>query len=399
MSLQPIRASADLARLVNEGFDLAIQGGHLVVRGVPFVDGTGRVARGSVVSVLDLAGDRTVRPRSHIAYFAGGTPCDGQGRPLSMLHPRNQRSLGDGLEVSHLMSSQPRQGGYADYYQKVTTYVAQIEAHAQAVEPGVSARRGVGGASSPVFSPFRYVDTASARAGIGAFSERLAHHRIGIVGLGGSGSYILDLVAKTPVGRIHLWDADVFEQHTAFRTPGAASAEEIAARPAKVDHLARIYSRMHRGIVPHRRRMTQDTMGALRKLDFVFIAVDSPASRRPLVEFLEAVGKPFIDVGLGLHVSDEGIVGTVRVTTSTSEMRGHVRDRARIPMSGGEDGEDPYSTNVQIADLNCLNAALAVIRWKRLVGFYADFEREHWSAYSIDGNAMLNEERPSGGMT
>jgi hypothetical protein len=196
------------------------------------------------------------------------------------------------------------------------------------------------------------------------------------------------------VSRIHLWDPDVFEQHTAFRAPGAPTLEELGRRPAKVDYLASIYGRMHAGIVPHRSRLGSSNLQGLRNVNFVFIAVDSAASRRPIVEFLEMVEKPFIDIGMGLHVSDMGIVGTVRVTTSTDAMRGHVRERGRIPMTGDDDADDPYSSNVQVADLNCLNAALAVIRWKRHLGFYADFEHEHWSAYSVDGNSLMNEERP-----
>lgn len=34
--------------------------------------------------------------------------------------------------------------------------------------------------------------------------------------------------------------------------------------------------------------------------------------------------------------------------------------------------EDVYRTNIQIAELNALNAAIAVIRFKQLRGFYVD---------------------------
>jgi hypothetical protein len=37
-------------------------------------------------------------------------------------------------------------------------------------------------------------------------------------GLGGTGSYILDLVSKTPVNEILLFDSDDFLQHNAFRS-------------------------------------------------------------------------------------------------------------------------------------------------------------------------------------
>ncbi|MFC6355756.1 hypothetical protein [Luethyella okanaganae] len=33
-------------------------------------------------------------------------------------------------------------------------------------------------------------------------------------------------------------------------------------------------------------------------------------------------------------------------------------------------------------------------RTKKLFGFYADLEQEHYSAYTIDGNHLLNEDQP-----
>ncbi len=43
--------------------------------------------------------------------------------------------------------------------------------------------------------------------------------------------------------------------------------------------------------------------------------------------------------------------------------------------------------------MNALNAALAVIRWKKLCGVYADLEGEHHSGYVIDGNHIVNDEQ------
>ncbi len=34
------------------------------------------------------------------------------------------------------------------------------------------------------------------------------------------------------------------------------------------------------------------------------------------------------------------------------------------------------------------------MKWKKICGFYADREREHFSAYSIASNKLFNEERP-----
>jgi hypothetical protein len=49
-----------------------------------------------------------------------------------------------------------------------------------------------------------------------------------------------------------------------------------------------------------------------------------------------------------------------------------------------------------MVELNSLSAALAVIRWKKLRGFYADTESETTSIYTVDGNAIIND-RPEQG--
>lgn len=193
------------------------------------------------------------------------------------------------------------------------------------------------------------------------------------------------------MSRIHLFDDDVFLQHNAFRGPGAASIEDLAERQPKVRYYDRIYSRIHRGIVAHQVKLTAENLGLLDRLDFVFLCMDQAAAKRPIVRSLERNGVSFIDVGMGLEVGEAGITGIVRTTTSTPAMRRHVWDKARVPMVN--DGlPDAYSTNVQVNDLNALNAAFAVIRWKRLLGFYQDLENEHFSAYSVDGNHLLNDD-------
>ena len=68
-----------------------------------------------------------------------------------------------------------------------------------------------------------------------------------------------------------------------------------------------------------------------------------------------------------------------------------MRDQKRIGLSGGG-ADGVYSRNIQIAELNALNAALAVIKWKKLLGFYRDLENEHFSAYTLDGNVIVNED-------
>jgi hypothetical protein len=69
-----------------------------------------------------------------------------------------------------------------------------------------------------------------------------------------------------------------------------------------------------------------------------------------------------------------------------------VRTKGRITFTDG-DGNNEYGRNIQIADLNALNAALAVIKWKKLFGFYRDLGDEYFSAYTSDGNSLINEDQ------
>jgi len=88
--------------------------------------------------------------------------------------------------------------------------------------------------SKPEESVFNYIDTNSSRAEVEAISDKLKGRKIGIMGLGGTGSYVLDLVAKTPADEIHLFDGDEFAQHNAFRAPGAPSVDQLRTPPPKV---------------------------------------------------------------------------------------------------------------------------------------------------------------------
>lgn len=381
----------DIRRLAEEGYSVWLGQGRLVVGDVPYVDEARRVCRGTLVCQLELAGDIIVPPMHHQAHFAGGRPCDDRGRPLRAVTAGFRRDWGGGLVTQHMLCTLPPEGRFESYHDMVTTMVALLAGHAEALDPQATARLGRVLMSEASASPFAYVDTASSRVGIGGLAARFERQSVGILGLGGTGGYVLDLVAKTPVARIHLVDHDEFRQHNSFRAPGAASLDDLRAQRRKVDHFDRIYSAMHRGIVPHPVRLGPHSLHLLAHMDFAFVCLDDPAAKPIILAELERLDVPYVDVGMGLQHTDAGLTGAVRVTASTPGMRAHVRERSRIPMTE-PGGADPYASNVQVADLNALNAALAVIRWKKWAGFYADLEREHFSVYSIDGNHLLNED-------
>lgn len=365
-----------------------MRGGYLVLTHVPYVGADRQVKYGVLVSALHLAGEQTARPKTHVVYFQGEQPCDSEGRVITALvHQALHQQLAPGVMVDRSFSNKPA-GGFTDYFHKMTSYVSVLCGPAEVLSPGVTARTFVSETGDEEdTSPFHYRNTASTRAEIDLVTARLHGQKIAIVGLGGSGSYLLDLVAKTPVAEIHLYDGDRFYQHNAFRAPGAPTLDELRTAPFKVDHFSAVYSRMHRGIRPHPVNMEAENVEALGTVDFVFICVDKGSVRGLLVNALERLGKPFIDVGMSVEVvrGTDSLLGTVRVSTSWPENR---TGREHIPM-GDAERDDAYHRNIQIADLNSLNATLAVIQWKKRCGFYQDLAGEGFFAYALNVNRLV----------
>lgn len=393
MSQRPINRSADLTKLRDEGYDLEVRSGCLLVKNVPYVNSQRQVKRGILVIKLVLADEQTGRPDTHVAYFAGDYPCNDDGSEIAQIkHGSNTHSLADGVAVNHSFSAKPKPAdSYPDYYAQVTTYVAILSGPAQRIDSTLTAK------THPLIvpdddsdDPFNYTDTASSRAEIVEVTKKLARKKIAILGLGGTGSYVLDLVAKTPAREIHLYDGDTFYQHNAFRSPGAPSGDELRMKLPKVTYFKNLYSRMHRGIVDHPVYLEAGNVEELRGMDFVFVCLDKGGPKKLIVGKLEEFNIPFTDVGMGIQLDDNTLGGIVRVTTSTPQKRHHFRERVSFEDTPGD---DDYNRNIQVADLNALNAALAVLKWKKHFGFYRDLKSEQHSQFSIDTNLLLNEDR------
>jgi ThiF family len=227
-------------------------------------------------------------------------------------HQQRQRSdLAVGLTADCSFSQKPGPDGYADYYDKFITYVNLVVGHAQAVQPGVTATT-----FRPVpddeDSVFLYMDTASSRAGITALTDKLALPKVAIVGMGGTGAYLLDFLAKLPIRELHLYDADIFATHNAFRAPGAAPIEELREGRLKVDHHAGRYQPMRRGIHPHSVYVTAQNAEELLAMDFVFLAMDPSEHKKAIVGRLGSSPVPFVDTGIGILSEPGGLRGNAR---------------------------------------------------------------------------------------
>ena len=240
---------------------------------------------------------------------------------------------------------------------------------------------------------FKYPDTNSSRAKIEYLNRKFLNQKIAIIGLGGTGSYLLDQIAKTPVKEIHIFDGDIFQLHNAFRSPGAIASEKLESENGlkKVDYYYEIYSNMHNGIKPHDKFITSENIVELNGIDYVFISVDKNEVRYNITQSLLVMGVTFIDVGMEVNKVDDCLLGTIRVTIGTKSKNNHLPSRiGSHELEGNE-----YANNIQIADLNCLNAMFAILKWKKLCGFYQDVKQEHNQLFFINTNKLLNEDNPT----
>ena len=230
-----------------------------------------------------------------------------------------------------------------------------------------------------VRNPFKIPNTFEARSDIGSVQDRIRDKRIAIIGVGGTGSYILDLIAKTPVAEIHLLDSDEIDWHNFMRAPGAPTAEEIESRRSepsyKVDYHHCKYASLREGVYPHTIRVDSplqfDEFLSTHPIDFAFVCIDQlPDTDSPrqdaVYAALSEARVPFIDSGISITLEDSGITGTV---TTSAYSEGSMEWQSAIPNARVQ-GALPGYRNVQLPEVNALAASLAVMEWRRRTGQY-----------------------------
>src|SRR5438552_18855404 len=111
MSQRLVSLNGDLSKLRAEGLDIFVgKSNHLFVRGVPSVNAAKEIKSGIIASVLDLAGETTIPPESHVVYFVGDLPCDEHGSTLPGVSQNTNQALGEGLVPNHQISRKPTTG-------------------------------------------------------------------------------------------------------------------------------------------------------------------------------------------------------------------------------------------------------------------------------------------------
>lgn len=382
-----INHNPQLQKLKDEGFNLRLDNGFLVADNIPYLDESGNIKYGIFIDALVMNGLQILKPRDHTLYFNGLKPHDNSQKPISsIIHPSSRtKKHTSSLESNFYFSSKPDCGRYKDYYEKFTTYFKIVSGGIISMYPNIISVGSVKLESDN--SHFKYLDTNTTRADIQVITDKLKNYKVAIVGCGGTGSYILDFLSKTPLGEVHIFDNDEFLQHNAFRAPGAFEIEVMEQRLSKVEVFKENYSKIKNNIYSHCTKVDEKNLPLFNEFDFVFLALDS--GKEEIIAYLEKNRIPFVDTGIGLFVNEDSLGGNVKAVFYDGERGSHLKNY--INYTNKED--ELYETNIQIAELNSMAAAMAVYKWKASLGFYSELKQSNVLTFSISTGNLYAEDK------
>jgi hypothetical protein len=376
----------DLKELIDKGYSVSILDNYLVVRDIPYLDDKQNLHIGVIVSKVIFIDEVHVQLEDHQIFFCGSHPHELTGNPIPNLGggPTNLFLSESDIVVQRSFSNKP-EGGYKDFFEKIENYVNLFSGPAITLFDTTPFTFRLVETNSE--SVFNFQDTLTSRAEIGDLSAKLTDDVIAIIGLGGTGSYLLDFFVNTPVKEIRAFDLDDFHVHNAYRSPGKTSADEFGKK--KADVYQKRYSEFRKNINIHAKYIQSDSIGDMLGVTFAFVCVDKGSSRKGIIDLLVSLKIPFIDVGMGLDRSAGAISGTLRTTYLSEHEAQSVLGKNIIPVT--DIPEDVYRNNIQISELNALNACFATIRYKQLRGFYADDSNYHQILFTLDSFQSLGE--------
>jgi len=132
--------------------------------------------------------------------------------------------------------------------------------------------------------------------------ERIRATRVGVVGLGGGGSHVVQQLAHVCVGTLAGVDADLLEDHNCSRVVGTVASDIDKKKVKAMKRLARDASHGHTmfigvdAIFP-----APETLDVLATCDIIVGCVDKLRTRKLLQEFAWQHAIPLVDIGLSIE--------------------------------------------------------------------------------------------------
>ena len=383
----------DLKMLVDKGYAVFVDStNHLVIRDIPYLNEKGELKIGAIVAKLNFVDKHRFVQNDHQIYFSGGVPFGLDGQPVRNLGGGNHTidlspACSDVNVVRSLAKKLKSTQRYTDHFDKIETYVGFICGPAISrfdASPYTYATYD----DCPNNSIFKFRDTLTSRSDINDLSENLNKDIIAIIGLGGTGSYVLDFMVKTPVGQLRGYDYDTYHVHNSFRSAGRLLEDELGKSKAEVFRAR--YENFRHELLIKKQCVDETCQAEFSDVTFAFVCVDRGDARCEIFNLLIGLNIPFIDVGMGLHrAKDRSLKGMIRTNYFSSERAQEVRSKRWA--SEAEDPDNIYKSNIQISELNAFNACLAVMQFKQIRGFYCSEDAVFHTLFNTQSTTLVTE--------
>ena len=234
------------------------------------------------------------------------------------------------------------------------------------------------------------------RANVGGVERSASRQAVAVLGAGGTGSHVIDLLVRTQVKRIVVVDDDTMELKNVMRCPGGITHEEMSRIHAggvrKSEYHVKTRKAFPTEVIARNTLASRATGAELKEggVTFAFVCMGQKAGAEQgrqddVYEGLMEVGIPFIDTGISLAI--EG--GVLRGSVTTIKCAGGSDTwKVDIPNAGLKGGEALYH-NVQVPEINAIAAAFAILEWRRVTNQYRDEQEESRIAkYLVEENAI-----------
>jgi hypothetical protein len=342
-----VSRNKDLNNLVEKGYAVAFDGGYLIVRDIPYLNDQGQLQSGAIVTKLEFVDQDRVIQSDHQIFFAGSVPHNLDRTPIKNLGGGPvQLALSDTCKdvvVQRSFSNKPTtEGKFHDFYEKIESYVAIISGPAMHAYKDVSPYTFRAQKDLVRDSVFKFSDTLTSRAEITDLAAKFKNDVIAVVGLGGTGAYVLDFLVKMPVRDIRAFDLDKYHVHNAFRSPGSLEPSELGKTKAEV-YQSR-YDNFRTGLFISPKFVDTTSGDALDGVTFAFVCVDKGLSRAGIFDMLLSKRIPFIDVGMDLKRRDGTLNGMLRTTLYSADHGQKVREMGLAELNDTPD--DLYKVNI-----------------------------------------------------
>ena len=208
----------------------------------------------------------------------------------------------------------------------------------------------------------------------------LKRTKVGILGLGGGGSHVVQQLAHAGFGNLILVDPDIVEDTNRHRMIG--SLEKDVGKTPKTEVMGRLIGSINKHAKVRKLREefpTDQTIEALKESDVIFSCVDTFKSRVPIIDFAWRHAIPLIDIGIGSQKTNTDSLAKLEM------MNGHVhvyipggpcmwcsgfltKEKLDIESKGkGPEYVEGVPSPAQIVSANGVVASLAVTEAMQLV--------------------------------